>query len=73
MFKDTMDKLRQLSKSASDLTTPAIYQYASELVDFSSQYGKEGGYAYTAINLAKGQLDIYPAYGDFKEAFVLVI
>lgn len=47
------------------------HQFANKVVQFSSQYGREQGNAYTASNIAKGALDIYPKYGDFKEAFVL--
>ena len=49
-----------------------IHQFANSVIDFSTQYGREGGNAYTAINIAKGMLDVYPQYGDRKEAFVLV-
>jgi hypothetical protein len=48
-----------------------IHQFANKVVQFSSQYGRESGNAYTASNIAKGSLEIYPKYGDFKEAFVL--
>ena len=47
------------------------HQFASKVIQFSSQYGREYGNAYTACNIAKGSLEIYPKYGDFKEAFVL--
>lgn len=46
-------------------------QFASEVVNFSSQYGTNGTHTYTACNLA-GSLKIYDGYGDRTEAFVLV-
>ena len=46
-------------------------QYASTVVNFSSQYGTAGTSSYTASNLAS-DLSVYPKYGDFTEAFVLV-
>ena len=46
-------------------------QYASRVVNFSSQYGTAGTSSYTASNLASG-LNVYPKYGDYTEAFVLV-
>lgn len=48
-----------------------IEQFASKVVNFSSQYGTAGTSSYTASNLALG-LNVYPKYGDFTEAFVLV-
>ena len=48
-----------------------LEQYAKEVVDFSSQYGSDTSISYTAGNLA-GQSNIYPKYGDFNLAFVLV-
>ncbi len=66
-----MDHKPNLKDSISDNNTK-IHQFADKLIHFSSQYGRECGDAYTASNIAKGQLMIYPRYGDFKEAFVLV-
>lgn len=49
----------------------SIEQFASKVVNFSSQYGTAGTSSYTASNLAHG-LNIFPKYGDFTDAFVLV-
>ena len=46
-------------------------QWATTVVNFSSQYGTHGTGSYTAANIA-GPPGIYPKYGDFVEAFVLV-
>ena len=48
-----------------------IEQFASAVVNFSSQYGTLGTSSYTASNLASGT-NVYPKYGDYTEAFVLV-
>ena len=48
-----------------------VEQFASKVVNFSSQYGTAGTSSYTASNLASG-LNVYPKYGDYTEAFVLV-
>lgn len=49
-----------------------IRQFASFVNDFSSQYGREDGFAFTALNLV-GKLSRFPSYGDYGECFVLVI
>ena len=46
-------------------------QWAATVVNFSTQYGTDGSNSYTARNIA-GSLRIYPKYGDFVDAFVLV-
>ena len=48
-----------------------VRQYATQAVNFSSQYGTTNTHSYTAANLA-GDPKIYDSYGDFQEAFVLV-
>ena len=48
-----------------------LAQYAADVSDFSSQYGSETSISYTACNLA-GNVNIYPAYGDFTQACVFV-
>ena len=48
-----------------------IEQFASAVINFSSQYGTLGTSSYTASNLAS-DLRVYPKYGDYTEAFVLV-
>ncbi|CAN0300864.1 unnamed protein product [Lampetra fluviatilis] len=44
-------------------------QYASQVVDFSSQYGSEGSLSYTMGNLA-GPPSVFPAHGDVTQAAV---
>ena len=48
-----------------------IEQFASKVVNFSSQYGTAMSSSYTASNLASGP-HIFPNYGDYTDAFVLV-
>ena len=48
-----------------------ITQWGKEIIDFSSQYGSETSISYTVPNLA-GPCSIYPNYGDFTQAAVLV-
>ena len=48
-----------------------IQQYAKEVVNFSSQYGSENSISYAATNLA-GKETVFPKYGDFTAACVLV-
>lgn len=65
------DSSPDLEASRSD-SPREIRQYASKVVNFSSQYGTAGTNSYTASNLA-GERQIGEKYGDFVEAFVLVI
>ena len=53
------------------LKMTAIEQFVSKVVNFSSQYGTAGTSSYTATNLAEGP-SVFPKYGDYTEAFVLV-
>ena len=48
-----------------------VKQFASKVVNFSSQYGTAGTSSYTASNLASSPR-VFPKYGDYTEAFVLV-
>ncbi len=48
-----------------------VHLYVNEIIDFSSQYGKEGSKSYAICNL-RGQPNHYPRYGDFIESCVLV-
>ncbi|XP_065897557.1 F-box/LRR-repeat protein 4-like [Dysidea avara] len=47
-----------------------IKQYAQNVVNYSSEYGRSGSSSYTASNLA-GNPSLSGRYGDFTEAFVL--
>lgn len=48
-----------------------IRQLANKVVSFSSQYGGENSRTYGALNLV-GNGNIFPNYGDYTQAFVLV-
>jgi len=45
--------------------------YVQEVIDFSSQYGKENTKSYTISNIRSAPIH-YPSYGDFLESCVLV-
>ncbi len=47
-----------------------LAQYASEVLDFSSQYGSDNSISYTAHNIV-GVPTKFPAYGDFSQTFVM--
>jgi len=48
-----------------------VWQYADDVTDFSSQYGSEISISYTVSNIT-GPSTIYPNYGDYTQAAVLV-
>jgi hypothetical protein len=50
--------------------SPPLAQYASEVLDFSSQYGSDNSISYTAHNIV-GVPTKFPAYGDFSQTFVM--
>ena len=60
-----------INKQISHSGRMEVKQFASGVVNFSSQYGTAGTSSYTASNLA-GPLRVYDKYGDYTEAFVLV-
>jgi hypothetical protein len=45
-------------------------QYASEVLDFSSQYGSDNSISYTAHNIV-GVPTKFPEYGDFSQTFAM--
>lgn len=49
-----------------------IEQFVKEVTDFSSQYGSNNSISYTAYNIV-GNPSKFPDYGDFPQAFVMVI
>ena len=59
------------SSDSSGAREQFVSQYASRVVNFSSQYGTAGSNSYVAANLA-GDRQLEGKYGDFVEAFVLV-
>ena len=57
--------------NVSPLTPGQIRLQGAQITNFSSQYGSEASISYVAINLA-GQLSVFPKYGDYTQACVLV-
>ena len=47
-----------------------VEQYANQVLDFSSQYGSDTTFSYTAANCL-GKPAKFPAYGDFPPTFVM--
>lgn len=47
-----------------------VEQYANQVLDFSSQYGSDTTFSYTAANCL-GRPVKFPAYGDFPPTFVM--
>lgn len=78
-FDDALDSVQLAlqskdmnSEDDSELKNADVFtQNAKEVTAFSSQYGSETSISYTACNLA-GQSNIYPNYGDYTQACVLV-
>lgn len=61
------------SNTSSELTgddSTLARLFVSDIVDFSSQYGKECSKSYTVFNL-RGAPNHFPKYGDFLESCVL--
>lgn len=48
-----------------------VFQFSTDVVDFSSQYGSDISISYTASNLT-GRPSKFPSYGDFPQSFVMV-
>ena len=57
--------------AATEDDADVVVQWVKEIADFSSQYGSETSISYIVPNLA-GRINIYPNYGDFTQACVLV-
>lgn len=67
-----MDKktARRVSKQRCALDN-FVFQFSSDVVDFSSQYGSDISISYTASNLT-GRPSKFPNYGDFPQSYVMV-
>jgi len=65
---DFSDLSEDLQRGESD--TLLVEQYADALLDFSGQYGSDGSFSYTAINVL-GKPATFPEYGDFAETYAL--
>lgn len=48
-----------------------VFQFSTEVVDFTSQYGSDISISYTASNLT-GRPSKFPNYGDFPQSYVMV-
>jgi len=51
-------------------THTIVEQYANQVLDFSSQYGSDTSFSYTAANCL-GKASKFPKYGDFSSTFVM--
>lgn len=60
------------SDESTGITVPQRVRYfVRDVIDFSSQYGKEHTSSYTVSNI-RSRPHYYPKYGDFLESCVLV-
>ena len=70
-----MGNLWSIFSSAKNVKEPddecdrILEQYASHVLDFSSQYGSERSFSYTARNCL-GMPSKFPSYGDFPQTYV---
>jgi len=63
-------EVRRISRQRSSLDN-FVFQFSSEVVDFSSQYGSDISISYTASNVT-GRPSKFPNYGDFPQSYVMV-
>lgn len=85
-FEDLISTAATKASSGSEITTDDIYgicngtvqreetpisQFASRVLEFSSQYGSDNSISYTACNIT-GRPSKFPNYGDFPETFAMV-
>ena len=54
-----------------DLELQKLSLFVHDVIDFSSQYGKEFSKSYTVANIRSDPVH-FPRYGDFLESCVLV-
>ncbi len=57
------------SESEDVILSNIVEQYAAQVLDFSSQYGSDRSFSYTAANCL-GLPSKFPSYGDFPQTFV---
>lgn len=67
----TTDDIYGLCNGATQRKETPISQFASRVLEFSSQYGSDNSISYTACNIT-GRPSKYPNYGDFPETFAMV-
>ena len=63
--------MERLDRNSFPVRNKLLKQWGKKVIDFSSQYGSSTSISYTASNLAE-EASIYPNYGDFTQACVLV-
>jgi len=68
-----MDQQQATKKNSKQLVTMEnfVFQFSTEVVDFTSQYGSDISISYTASNLT-GRPSKFPNYGDFPQSYVMV-
>ena len=62
-----MEEFKQVTGAKTHIL---VEQYADQVLDFSSQYGSDTTFSYTAANCL-GRPVKFPAYGDFPPTFVM--
>lgn len=70
-YMDHKTVKRTNNKQRSSTLENFVFQFSSEVVDFSSQYGSDISISYTASNLT-GRPSKFPNYGDFPQSYVMV-
>jgi F-box/leucine-rich repeat protein 4 len=70
-YMDQRNTLGRIDEEPSALDYDFVFQFSSEVVDFSSQYGSDISISYTASNLI-GRPSKFPNYGDFPQSYVMV-
>lgn len=67
----TTDDIYGLCNGMAQNKETPISQFASRVLEFSSQYGSDNSISYTACNIT-GRPSKFPNYGDFPETFAMV-
>lgn len=67
----TTDDIYELCNGMAQHNETSISQFASRVLEFSTQYGSDNSISYTACNIT-GRPSKYPNYGDFPETFAMV-
>lgn len=67
----TTDDIYGLCNGTAQRKETPISQFASRVLEFSSQYGSDNSISYTACNIT-GRPSKFPNYGDFPETFAMV-
>lgn len=67
----TTDDIYGLCNGTTQCKETPISQFASRVLEFSSQYGSDNSISYTACNIT-GRPSKFPNYGDFPETYAMV-